>query len=59
MNILRKLKVVLGFGKIPDICIMSNGRLDFHDYPKNKGGDGYPSHFYTYKCRNCGKEFTI
>jgi hypothetical protein len=59
MSILRKLKVILGFGKIPDVCVMSKGRFDFHDYPKNKGGDGYPSHFYTYKCWNCGKEFTI
>lgn len=40
-------------------CWFSRHFWDIHDYPVRKGGDGIPSHFYTYKCWNCGKEFGI
>jgi hypothetical protein len=40
-------------------CEFSRRHFDVHDYHKDKGGDGYPSHFYTYKCPKCGKEFEI
>ena len=59
MSIWRKILVVLGFGSVPDICEMSKSGRDYHDYPKHKGGDGTPSHFYTYRCWKCGKEFRI
>ena len=59
MNILRKLKAWLWWGKIPDVCEMSKGKMDYHDYKTSKGGDGTPSHFYTYTCWNCGKKFKI
>ncbi len=55
MSFLRKLKVWLYIGKVPDICEMSKGEKDYHDYHVEKGGDGTPSHFYTYTCWNCGK----
>lgn len=32
---------------------------DLHDYPLSKGGDGIPTHFFTYVCWNCGKRFRI
>jgi hypothetical protein len=59
MSFFRKLKVWLFFGSVPDICLLSNGRIDYHDYKVHKGGDGTPSHFYTYTCWNCGKKFSI
>lgn len=40
-------------------CEISNELFDVHDYYIHRGGDGFPSHFYTYKCWNCGKEFII
>lgn len=40
-------------------CWFSRRFFDVHDYKKSKGGDGVPSHFYTYKCWKCGKEFRI
>ena len=42
-----------------DLTIDEVCRYDLHDYPRNRGGDGHPSHFYTYTCWNCGKEFGI
>jgi len=41
------------------ICWFSRRFWDIHDYPVRKGGNGTPSHFYTYRCWNCGKEFGI
>ena len=40
-------------------CWFSWNIWDIHDYPKSKGGDGEPKHFYTYNCHMCEKEFTI
>ena len=40
-------------------CWFSRRFWDIHDYPVSRGGDGFPSHFYTYHCWNCGKEFGI
>lgn len=39
------------------VCEMSRGSKDYHDYPD--GVIGEPWHFYTHKCKRCGKEFTI
>ena len=41
------------------ICWFSSRYYDIHDYHITKGGDGIPSHFYTYTCHYCKKEFTI
>ena len=41
------------------LCEFSKKYFDIHDYPKDKGGDGVPTHMYTYTCPNCGKEFGI
>jgi len=41
------------------ICWWSKHFFDIHDYHVGKGGDGFPSHFYEYKCNRCGKTFTI
>ena len=41
------------------ICWFSRRFWDIHDYPVRKGSNGTPSHFYTYRCWNCGKEFGI
>lgn len=41
------------------ICWFSRRFHDIHDYKKNLGGDGIPTHWHTYKCWNCGKEFEI
>lgn len=57
-KILKYIRLHLGISDIKEICKNSN-KKDFHDYPKNKGGDGIPSHFYKYKCWNCGKVFEI
>lgn len=55
------IKCALGAGSIYDgsICWFSKKFYDVHDYHKRKGGDGLPSHFYDYKCSNCGKLFII
>ena len=45
--------------RIKFVCWFSRRFWDIHDYSVNYGGDGYPSHFYTYKCWNCGKHFGI
>ena len=42
------------------VCEESVGRdphNDFHDYPDSV--EGSPMHFYTYRCKRCGKEFCI
>ena len=39
--------------------IKSDCPCEPHDYHVSCGGDGYPSHFYTYICWNCGVEFSI
>jgi hypothetical protein len=49
----------MGLLKVPDVCTFSQEYFDIHDYQVSKGGDGYPSHFYTYKCYHCGKEYGI
>ncbi len=41
------------------VCWFSARFHDIHDYPVAWGGDGHPSHFYVYRCWNCGKEFSI
>lgn len=41
------------------VCWFSARFWNIHDYLRDCGGDGYPSHFYTYKCWHCGKEFEI
>jgi hypothetical protein len=40
-------------------CWFSARLWDIHDYPVRKGGDGFPSHFYTYTCHRCGRRFGI
>ena len=41
------------------VCWFSRKFFNIHDYPRSYGGDGYPSHFYTYRCWNCGRKFGI
>lgn len=55
------IKVLLRLGSIADgsTCWFSRKLWDVHDYPKHKGGDGIPTHFFTYKCSKCGKQFSI
>ena len=53
------LKGLLGLLDVPDVCTFSKRYFDIHDYYYDKGGDDYASHFYTYRCWNCGKEFEI
>jgi len=56
---LRFLKCLIGMGNLSDICWFSANFYDIHDYHKNKGGDGIPTHFYKYNCHSCKKEFRI
>ena len=44
---------------VPRVCRFSAFFWDIHDYPEIKGGDGTPSHIYTYTCWYCGKAFEI
>lgn len=55
------IKCFFGAGDIADgsICWFSAEFFDVHDYHIGQGGDGTPSHFYTYTCPACGREFTI
>ena len=39
--------------------IKSDCPCEPHDYHVKNGGDGTPTHFYTYTCWNCGKAFGI
>lgn len=41
------------------VCWYSKEYHDIHDYKENLGGDGIPTHDYTYTCKNCGHTFTI
>lgn len=50
---------LLGLNPIDGICKFSKKIFDIHDYTKDRGGDGTPTHFHTYICWNCGKKFTI
>ena len=47
--------------RVPFVCEFSerHPNWDIHDYPVAAGGDGTPTHFYTYHCWNCGKAFGI
>lgn len=47
------------FVKTKFICWFSSHFWDVHDFPVEFGGDGFPSHFHTYKCNNCKKEFGL
>ncbi len=62
-NVLRAVKtlVLCGIGvvNLKDVCWFSDRYFDIHDYPEAKGGDGTPSHFYKYTCRDCSKKFSI
>ena len=55
------IKGYLGFSSIKDnsTCWFSYYYFDVHDYKKNKGGDGYPSHFFVYTCSRCRGKFYI
>ena len=55
------IKCFVGFGSIEDgsICWFSKRFFDVHDYHIHKGGDGYPVHFYEYKCPVCDKLFYV
>lgn len=55
------IKCFFGFGSVVDgsICWFSKQFWDIHDYPTKKGGNGFPLHFYKYKCTECNKEFEI
>ena len=58
-RIFRWLLLHIGLARVPEICDASTGAKDYHDYPVDKGGDGFPSHFHEYTCWNCGKRFYI
>ncbi len=49
----------LGLGGTPAVCWFSLRFFNVHDYPARKGGDGQPTHFYTYHCTRCGSDFII
>ena len=55
------IKSLLGFSSVKDgsLCWFSQRWFDIHDYHKYRGGDGYPSHMYEYKCHKCGHKFLI
>lgn len=56
------IRCLLGLGSVDDGSICWWGqkfKIDIHDYPVRKGGDGVPSHFYEYRCHKCNKNFTI
>lgn len=56
-----RFRAVFGLHNIYDgtTCYISKHHRDVHDYPERKGGDGTPSHFYTYTCPACGAKFGI
>lgn len=39
------------------VCEESTDDMDFHDYPDSE--EGVPMSMYNYKCKRCGKGFTI
>jgi hypothetical protein len=45
--------------KITFVCWFSARFWNIHDYLQDCGGDDCPTHFYTYRCWHCGKEFMI
>lgn len=49
----------IGTRNIKFVCWFSRRFWDIHDYFVHAGGDGSPSHFYTYTCWHCGKRFGI
>lgn len=55
------LRAITGLHNVRDgsTCVISRVLFDVHDYHKDQGGDGHPSHLHTYTCSVCGKEFTI
>ncbi|PRY29794.1 hypothetical protein CLV58_12556 [Spirosoma oryzae] len=55
------IKCLLGLGSIRDgsICWFSRTFFDVHDYPLDKGGSGYPDHFFSHQCPSCNKSFFI
>lgn len=55
------LKCLLGLGSVEDgsICWFSKNYWNVHDFPKDKGGNGYPDYFITYTCSKCSKKYTI
>ena len=59
--ILGDLIALLGWSTIEDgrLCKFSERYFDVHDYHVSKGGDGIPSHFHTYRCSKCKKDFII
>lgn len=56
-----QLRALFGWHNVDDgsTCEISRELFDVHDYPVEKGGDGYPSHFTPYYCHKCGKRFWI
>lgn len=55
------VRAFLGLHNIHDgsTCEVSAELWDVHDYPKNKGGDGFPGMGEIYQCPKCGKKFGI
>jgi len=55
------IKCFFGLGSIHDgsICWFSERFWERHDYHEGQGGDGVPSHGYSYTCPKCGRKFTI
>lgn len=39
------------------VCVMSEGRKDYHDYQDWE--HGYPDHMANDPCKRCGKKFSI
>ena len=37
------------------VCWFSRKFHDIHDYYRSWGGDDIPTHFYIYRCWNCGR----
>lgn len=60
MNKLRKffLWFAVAWMSVPKLCKYTD-IVDGHDYQRNKGGDGTPTHFYEYTCWNCGHKYYI
>jgi len=57
------IKCFAGFGSVEDgsICWFDSVTkvLCSHDYPEDKGGDGFPDCWKEYTCHKCGKKFGI
>jgi hypothetical protein len=50
---------LLAFFRMNDaaVCVMSEGKKDYHDYPD--WPHGKPMHFHEEACKRCGKVFSI